>query len=285
MRRARASLIASVAIGLLAVTTAGVSTWAWFQTNSAASVETEGDEVEITAVAPDDIELGAAEFYSYNGNGANGYTGSISSSATIASNFTLVSAASITTIPVPGNKMTFAVKVSSTNSINITNVDLQIISYSTVEKTNRLVVNNDGTGIEQISSVNKYVKIEEAIDIYAHVNSTGTFGTEGTTDGFQFDYANPFNKSTTNLSLVPSSERTVTGSTTVYAFFTIVFSNDNTTFYKEFKQHGDSSYLDDLYTTPANDDNPRYFHKETTGNSSCYEGMSFTLTNIKIVVS
>ena len=278
------SLVTTIAGSLLLVFTASVATYAWYTANASATVNTSSTSATISTTAPESIELGAATFYKYNGNGDYGYTGTISSSATIASNFTSVSAASITTTPVPGRKMTFAVQVGSSNSKNISNVDLQIISYSTVDKANRKVVNAAGTAIEQISSTDKYVRIEEAINIYAHVNSTGTYGTEGATDAFAFDYANPYNKSTTNLSLVPTLQRTVTPALTVYAFFTIEFSNSNTTYYKEYKKISNTSYTDTLYTTPTSDAADRFFHKETTGNSSCYEGMRFTLTSIKMIV-
>ena len=69
MRKAKASLIATIAIGLLAISTAGVSTYAWFQAASQVQIQASGDSTTITVAKPDDYE-----FYAYNGNKQLTYT-------------------------------------------------------------------------------------------------------------------------------------------------------------------------------------------------------------------
>lgn len=76
----RLTLIYTTAIALLAVFSAAISTFAWFQANASATVNTESDSVDITVAAPD-----AVKFYYFKGNGVPGsteYTGYSKSGAT-----------------------------------------------------------------------------------------------------------------------------------------------------------------------------------------------------------
>lgn len=77
----KTTLLFTTAVALLAVFSLGVSTYAWFQANAEVSIQTEGDEAEITVAAPDDM----VKFYYFNGNGVPGsadYTGYSASNAT-----------------------------------------------------------------------------------------------------------------------------------------------------------------------------------------------------------
>ena len=284
MRKARASLIASVVIGLLAVTTAGVSTYAWFQASASSTINTNSSVTTISVSAPENTTLGSATLYKYNGNGDYGYTAAISSSATVASNFTDITGSNVTVTPAPGRKMTYCVKVSSTNSKNLTNGDLELMAYTSTNVTTRKVVTASSIVQDTIDEVtaDRYIKIEEAINIYAHLSSDGTYGTASSTDKFAFDYEHPYPTSSTNLSLLPSDAKTVASATTsLYAFFTIEFSN--TVLYKEYERISDVSYTDTLYNTPVDDSSTRYFFKPVSGgNSSCFEGLTFKITSLKL---
>lgn len=283
MRKARASLIAALGVSLLAVGTAGVSTYAWYKASNTEFIVPGNRRINILTEAPDDLTIGSATLYEYDENGEYGYVGTINSSATIDSDFTDVTGDDITITPTPGRKMTFAISVTSTNGMNIVNADLLLNAFSSTNKSNRKVVNSLKNGLV----AGRIVQIEEAINIYSHVNTTGVFGTESATDKFVYDYANPYATSSLGLSLVPDNAKTVTGALTAYAFFTIEFSNDDSTYYKELKKVSDSSYTDDLYITPKNDSADRYFWKSDTsdkGSSSCYEGLQFSITELRMIV-
>ncbi len=68
----RRSLIFTILFSLFLVFSAAVSTFAWFQATSAASIEADSNEASVTVQAPTDVE-----FYYFTGNGTPGgdYTG------------------------------------------------------------------------------------------------------------------------------------------------------------------------------------------------------------------
>lgn len=80
LKTRRYSLVFSTVVAFLMVCTAGVSTFAWFQANAAASVTTTSEEATITVARPED-----ATFYYFTGNGTPGssYTGYSASNSNI----------------------------------------------------------------------------------------------------------------------------------------------------------------------------------------------------------
>ena len=66
-RKSRLALVLTTLVSLLSVFTAAVTTFAWFQVDSSASVDTESDTTYISASAPDVLH-----FYRFNGNGTPG---------------------------------------------------------------------------------------------------------------------------------------------------------------------------------------------------------------------
>ena len=116
MRKAKLSLIATIAVGLLAISTAGVSTWAWFQTNASATVTTESTSTTITVSKPDDYT-----FCSFKGNEVDDYTPT-NSFATDFRELTTTSDVNTYTNFVgikPGKTMLFCVKIQNPNNVNL----------------------------------------------------------------------------------------------------------------------------------------------------------------------
>ena len=273
---------------MLSVCSAGVSTFAWFQAQANVNITTSSTSTSISVAAPDSFELGNAVLYQYNGNGTNGYVGTITnqgsvSGITVADDFTEVTATSISFTPNPGKKLTYAIYVHVTSGGDISHAQLTLEGYSSINYSNRKILNSTHSAVDE----SKFIHVEEAINIYAHVDSSssGDFETETSTDMFVYDYANPYQTSSTNLQLIPSSDTSIASGTNAYVFFTIEFDNSNNTYYQEY-EYKNSAYSV-LYSTPSSNDNStnRYFHKVTTGNSSCYENLTFTINNMKISVS
>ena len=110
MKKARASLIASVAIGLLAISTAGVSTYAWFQANASATINATSASTTITVSKPDDYT-----FYAYKGNKLDSWD----SSGTFNNDFVALTTSSLVNTYTsfegiyPGKNMIFALPPQS----------------------------------------------------------------------------------------------------------------------------------------------------------------------------
>ena len=286
----KGSLLYATIVALACVMTASVSTFAWFQAEANVRISTTNSSTTISVSAPEGITLGSAVFYKYTGNGDYGYTTAISSSAKVTGEgavFEEVSASSVSVTPAPGKKMTYCAAVTATSG-TISRAGIKLKSYTVTNNANRWRLNSGKTAVDG------NVSIEEAINIYAHTDTscTGTYGSESSTDMFEFDYADPYNKSATNLTLLSSTE--VTASSTIYVFFTIQFDNDSATYYEEYSATPAStpvtsstsvSSVSRLYSTPANDTNPRYFFNSSSGNSSCYEGLTFSITSMELIAS
>jgi len=91
VRRKKIELIFATSVALLAVVTAGVSTFAWFQAQADVNIETSGDSATITVSAPDMVK-----FYYFKGNGNPGtseYTGYSKSGAAYGNKTNLVNTA------------------------------------------------------------------------------------------------------------------------------------------------------------------------------------------------
>lgn len=282
MRRARASLIASVVIGLLAVTTAGVSTYAWFKASSNTTIDSRiADTTTISTTKPNEYS-----FYSYKGNkAAHTYTG------TFTSDFDAITSSNISELTnlgelYPTKAATFAIKMTGcTNGQPIT-LNLTKVTSNTINKQN-------GSKHRYIRSSSKEINVGWAIDIYTKcvatansnyndlINSTSTLSAG---DKFTCTSSNDTTylaaSSTTNNVITLSSPKPLYNSnataTTMYLFYTIYFSNASSTWYKEVDGSGNALKEDGTSNT-------RYFDIDTSnGNSNCFAGLNFALNELSL---
>ena len=280
MRRARASLIASVVIGLLAVTTAGVSTYAWYQATANATVTAQSSSTTITAVKPDEYA-----FYAYKGNKASHtYTG------TFSSDFDAITSSNIAELTnlgelYPTKAATFAIAMTGCTVGQPITMNLTKVTSNTINKQN-------GSKHRYIRGGTTEINIGWAIDIYtacsatadssynALINSTSTLSAS---DKFTCTSEN----STTYLAGTPSANVITLSSakslynanataTTMYLFYTVYFSNASSTWYKEVD--GSGNPLKEDGTTDI-----RYFDVDTSsGNSNCFAGLNFALNELSL---
>ena len=238
-----------------------------------------------------------------------------------------------TTKLAPGYKMTFAIKAVASG--NVSTASFFVEKYKSTRMMNRIKMTN-------VSTRSGYViAIDEAIRIYGSVNSSGWYFGSGVNRFTGFDYSetpdlvtydsgdnkgniqyNTYDSAGNNHAWTRKEIGSADGfeSATVYFFFTIEFSDENTTYYNEYnKVAADATvltragndykiestynsnyryytYSDGLYTLAS--DQPtnvtevtasthytakeRYFVPGTTGNSNCYEGLGFQINRIKL---
>ena len=310
MRKAKLSLIASITVGLLAITTAGVSTYAWYKT-TVSEITTSKDIQEIVVSAPESFELASPNIYAYKGNGTNGYTGAIANAGstagvTVDDDFIQIEGAGLTNEQKealaskfnvnnlwPGYKMSFAIKlVSSSGTNSFLGGSLVLDSFYPGLDTNRKVINAGATALVS----NHYIAMAQAIKLYAGVSKTTTFTASASvirTSTLDAGFFYKEGEATTNAQQTGKNyvlgSDTVTGSpTTLYYYLTIEFSNSTTSYssnpivYTEYKRTGSGTNQDPYvyglaYDTPTSWSGPRYFKPDSTnGNSSCYESITST---------
>ena len=286
MRKAKASLITSVVIGLLAVCTAGVSTYAWFQANASATISASESSTSITVTKPDQLVY---EYYYYNSNSTNGYkTGDSYTAFTGAGGaFTLISSTTTTAYTSvsnlwPGYKMSFCVKVTTDKAFKLT------LANSAVTKG----VLSSSTGYRYLyttSTTTDDIDLARAIHIYADISTSNE---KATFDNFisgkdteSADLTNKYEYSkisagtislSTGLSTLIDQESALE-STTYYIYYTVEFSNDSTTYYREVDKDGVTQYVPKADSTSVK----RYFiYDPTNGNSNCYAGLSFSISEL-----
>ena len=281
MRKAKLSLIASIAIGLLAISTAGVSTYAWFvATNSAGSTATT-ESTTISTSKPNEYA-----FYAYKGNSASHtYTG------TFTSDFDAITSSNIaekTTFNkfYPTKAMTFAIKMTSCTVGSPITLNLTKVTSNTINK-------QDGTKHRYIRTSSKEINVGWAVDVYTKcvatansnyndlINSTSTLSAG---DKFTCTSANDTTylaaSSTTNNVITLSTPKSLYNAnataTTMYLFYTVYFTNANTTWYKEVD--GSGNVLKEPSSAAT-----RYFDLDTSnGNSNCFAGLSFALNELSL---
>lgn len=273
MRKARASLITSIMIGLFAVTTAGVSTYAWFQANASATITATGDTTTITVSAPDDIEVSNTAVYLYRGN---------PSGKNVTSHFTLVNSVGARTVEdfYPGDLLTIAIKVTAGSNINSGSMDLTYWSFSNSQR-------------EIYGSSGYVVNIASAIKVSAAANGTGSYPSVNEVlspinrDGVQLSSLTLYDDGSDDDTryyfeddITDAIDGDSIGTTTGYFFYTIEFLNTRATFYKETDSSGNV-----LNETPADDEDTRFFTGNNSGSSTCYEGLRFFIKSANITIS
>lgn len=271
MRKAKLSLIASIAVGLLAITTAGVSTYAWYNATTSPSIITENEECDITINTPDPIEVSNPQVYMYRGDPTG--------TSVTGTPYTLVDNVAARTLSnfYPGDKVTFAIKVTATSgSISAGSMDL---TYRGFSLSNRVIQ----------GQTTKVVNILSAIKVGVGANGTGAYPSMTEKVSPIARGSEPLLSSLTRVDTTTSYYKQVTingavsdvaiGSSTAYFFYTVEFINTPSTFYKETTSGGG-----EIYTTPANDNSTRYFTGNNSGSSTCYEGLKFNVTSASITV-
>ncbi len=298
-KRKKYSLVFATIVAFCSVCTAGVSTFAWFQANAQVSIRATNSSTTITVAQPDTFDLGAATLYAYTENGSYGYTGS--ASGDISDDENLVNFRKLTTSGdktaylsvsglLPGHKMSFGIKIASDDGSSISDGSLSITGYTTTNNNDRKVLSSvtdgsTGTLDTYADSSQKIIRIEDVVKFYGVVNATGAFalGSASTLGDYDKTYTSGSGYQSKSYSRVDYEIATGSelSSSTIYLFYTIEFSNADTTWYQEYTKT-DNNY-NKCYSVIANDSaSARYFHQEGTGNSSCYEGLSFTIDDLYV---
>ena len=323
MRKAKASLIASVVIGLLAVSTAGVSTYAWFQATSVATVTaTTQGSTSITVNKPDSAAFYAYKgnkLYDYDGNGqvdsAHSFQNSFSSDFyPIQSSTDLAALTSLTGI-YPGQKLFFALKITSPTAVSLK--ISKLISNNATKQGITRTYDNNGTPTTVIhnrlyyyNSTDIPINIGWAMDIYVDektsvaIPQNGTYvtyksflddptgGNPSTNDKFQFSYSNRglldngSNASQvitlTGNNQIPLVNTSNISASEYYIFYSVVFSN--TCLFNEINPSTKSNQTPSVIDE-ATMNGDRYFVPNNGGNSNCFAGLAFALTELQLTVT
>ena len=268
MRKAKASLIASVVIGLLAVSTAGVSTYAWFtaQINVNVSSST-SDSSSITVSRPDDL---TGECLEYMGNTSNGYLTKGSETR-----FATVSASSFGTISnlKPGYKASYLMKVKGATAYKLT-----LTGFTPGSDSNLHIIG----GSPNYSDTNVRISAAHGINIYCksyttenHANYLGWVEDTAELNSSTYD---KFKYNGSMTSAVLNDDATATSASSfAYIYFTVTFDDHSPSFYTEYDKAGTGA-------KPLGYDGSgtRYFLQDDNGNSNCFKGLSFRITSLQI---
>ena len=299
------SLILSTCLSLTAVFTGGVSTFAWFQAYGNATLRTTSSNLDLSVEAPDTFELDEPVFYAYSGNGQAGYSGAISGD--ISNDAALVNFVKLSTDDlkneyfsiaslVPGHKMSFGIKIRTTNDYSLTSATLALTGYTTINNNYRKVLSavTDGAsgtlGYYDEGVTPKIIRIEDIVRFHGTINTTGAFalGDESSLAGYDTTYTSGTGLRTKSYT-DQNYEITTVGSfnapldsATIYLFYTIEFSNDSSTWFQEYTED-DSKYYRCYEVIDNNRAANRYFHQDSShGSSSCYEGLSFRIDQLEV---
>lgn len=279
-KKAKATLIYTLALSLVAVFSASISTFAWFQATAEVNVETSSTSATITVSAPDDITITPTLYY-YNLNGSTGYkpaANNATENAFTTSNFSAVASASDIALSNlhPGYRMSFMVKADA-GSASMGSIVLTINSFSAASHAGVSAHREDLTNGGKIT-------LARAIKIYTgYATTTSGHPTLGAN---QFSYTS---SSTTKYEIF--SQASGIGSI-AYIYYTVEFSNDPACMYNEFSNNSAASvsnYVSETATTlDSQESSARYFRTagSTTdfgsGDSNCYIGLRFTIPNLTI---
>ncbi len=292
MGKGRAGLITSVMIGLLAITTAGVSTYAWFQANANVTITAAPTSTTITVTKPDDYM-----FYAYKGNKASHtYTGTFSSDFDAITTSELLADKTNLSAMYPGKVMVFAVKMTGCDS----NIDLKIKRITSNTHSDQV----SGQVRRAVDYSNRDINIGWAMDIY-----TSAVATSSENGAYNAMVNNPaslsaqdqfnFTVGTLKSSFLPgtpdgniitlSTQKTIfTGAApnaSSTLFYAVYFTNASSTWFKETNSGG----TEDYYSPQADTAAGRYFHHYSSGdnndklyNSNCYAGLQFQLNELTL---
>ena len=273
--KVKLSLISTIGVSLLAVSSAAVSTFAWFQAQAQVNVSaSSADPVEITVSAPDAIQITTALF-AYDNNTANGYTTNVPTSYTQFT--TAITSSDVFSNLYPGRKMSFMIKLTSSSKIPALSLELSSLNSTNATKSNLKVLNSSKNAVDQSASIN----ILDTTQMKASM-SLGDFGlgNPGIFSGALQGKITEHEKRTfSELANQVASNNTFTA----YLFYTVSF--EDVIHYLEYKKI-DSSTYERLYTTPSDSSSSeRFFAQDNdNGNSTCFAGLSFGLASLSIAV-
>lgn len=275
----RLKIIGATATAIFSLASVFTGTYAWFASNN--SVSATGMQISIKA--PDSVEFEMYYLESFTDTSSNTKDGNYNTTTGFYSGYEVeYEDATFTEIDFehpsnpsplsidhlwPAHKLTFAIVVTSGNASTFTLSDW-----------------SEGEGNEAadaaMTNANQYVRLSWAIDMYGKAYSVAKTNNiaNDIASAFENSYysdtkTDVFTYSETNLANVPPTAKdpievvgnlpsnSATNETIV--FFTIEFSNSNSTFYSYNKTTG-------------------YYEKNTAGNSNCYENLSLNELKFEI---
>ncbi len=294
-RAKKANLITAVIMSVFVVSSASVSTFAWFQAQANVNIQTATDSATITVNKPEDYA-----FYAYKGNTLSTWGGK----GTFGNDFVpLTTAALVTqyttfTAMKPGDIYVFAIKVSTASSASLVLND--IISNNATKQ--NILDADENVQERYVYNTDSYkLNIGYAMDIFVSTYTPtsgseptgyGTFVTATTGDDlFKFDvskatdrtvldtgsYASP----TIDLSAVSSditffSSNSLDSRNDLYIMWSVYYSDS--ILYDEVSA-GSATVLKE---EPSTGD--RYFKASPTGTSNCFGGLKFALTAFTLTI-
>ncbi len=277
-RRVIRKAVALMGSLLLTGSVLATSAYAWFATNNRVSVT----GMQVTA-DDDSGGIGFALYY-YNGNFAgdpsyaspasapHGYLDASSFTGTFANNFTRVSGSNAyqTTSAglYPGRKLTYALVLTNDSEEKDVSVDIEEF------------LSPEGD-VYIAETADEPILLSYAIDIHcdycpvaslaANLSSYMTneyFPALNHSSQYVVDTAKDmFDVSTEDPGTISLVEDVTVGNSEVYVFFTVIFSDDTSTYY---------SFVE------TNEDKDYYELDPVAGNSNCYMSLEFQITEMKV---
>lgn len=274
------SLLGSIGVSLLAVSTAAVSTFAWFRAEADVQVSAaSSDPVSITVNAPDPEVISiTTKLYAYKQNGAAGYTTPLSNVAFNSTNFEEITSLSGTITGLhPARRKTFCLEVTSESTI--TSLTMKINTLTDSAKATDTFKRYILTSVTQDPSESSFVKMSSAIKFNGICTDSASYTEPNSGD-------QTLEASTTSL-----SNSAAMNANTIYVFYTLKFIDDETTRFIEYEKI-DSNSFQRLYDSPHTvidtqtheviDTKNRYFKQDANGDSSCFEGLSFKINELQL---
>ena len=286
-------LIYATVVSLICVMSASISTFAWFQAEANVQIQTSSSSATITVTKGLDYFL-----YAYKGNYADKNTdGDVIGYSTpytitsFSSDFYLIDSDAKQTKALasnglwPGRRLTFCLAVTG---LAKTHVKLDLTRFTSERaaasesRLARYVYTTTQTSIlvESAWAFNIYADSATTNSNYSrHLNLKAIAdGTTALESQFNKTPGNAIAKDsgkTYTTETIPLVNSTAISSGTSFIFYTLEFSNSSDTFYEEVNGSGTA------ITVPP-DEGSRFFHKNTGGNSNCYEGLSFGINGLSV---
>ena len=315
------SLLASTGVSLLAVASASISTFAWFQAQADVTITTSGASTTITVNKPDSYT-----FFAYKGNIESSWDKKgdsfgddfvrivDSSSLAIYTNFSNF---------VPGNRFVYCVKIEQAKGLKI--LLKKLISNDSTKQ--GLTHQRRSYVGEHLINVGWAIDIFEYEESVAHESNPSNsyltmIGIDYATSAYpdRFNFTEPAYGTTDPLAASgegSSPNKVITLSSDVkiydnktstanyakstsdldttkdtYVFFSVLFSNHNSTYYQLVKGSTDSSPIYEYPTSEVTSnssvydvDLDRYYYKQTGGDSSCYADLKFAFSEIAVDIT
>ena len=301
MRKTKLSLIATIAVGLLAISTAGVSTYAWFRSAANATVTAQSTSTTITASKPDEYT-----FYAFKGNRIYDYNNDgdpddFTANGTFSHDFHAITSSNASALTdystigfYPTKSLIYCLGISG----HVSGVDVTLNISSMIS--NNAIKQTSGAQHRYVTGGTTEINIGWAIDIYTMASQDGSgyfsswynvaqsdsndkFRTSNQTGSTlvsqavlnQGSYASQtidVSASPINLFTANSTQKTWS---TIYIFYRILFSNAGNTLYTE-------QNATDGNDIPKTAGNREFTANSSTGTSNCYAGLKFQLINLDL---